>query len=130
MEKIRALDWWVYCIGLFLILGIIELVIAYCYPSLDAKYAWSIFRTHHYFEIPGLFFLGLGMSRRFYLKGTLKEGQIMMWVIYVLTVLIEMILKPFSPIVILMSTSIVGIPIWIGFYGHLIILSLINKTNR
>jgi len=127
MDKMRNRDWGIYCIGIFIVMGLIEVLIAYCYPAIDAKYSWSIFRTHHYFEMPGLFFLGLGTSRYYYLKNRVKKGQVMMWSIYVITVLVEMILKPFSPIIILLSTSIVGFPIWIGFYGYLILQSHRNN---
>ena len=86
MENVnREIDWWVYCISIFILMCIIEMLIAYRYPSLDAAYKWSLFRTHHYFEMTGMFLLGLGMSRYFHLKRIIKEGQVTMWAVYIVT---------------------------------------------
>jgi len=132
MGVVNREDWWIYCIALFILLTITEAIIAYLYPSIDAAFTFWIFRTHHIFELLGLFFLGLGMARFFHIDGriSINVGQILMWAVFLGTLLIEIILKPFNPVIIMGAVSIIVIPLWTGFYGYLIIQSLRGISLR
>lgn len=112
------MDWSYICIITSIFLAITQAYIAYQLPELDAKYAWLIFRTHHYIEMPGALLFGIGFSRIYNKNRSRKIGDIIVWTTYIIITIYQVITKPYPIIATISATTIVYAPFPIGFYTY------------
>lgn len=110
------MDWGYICIITSIFLAITQAYIAYQLPELDAKYAWLIFRTHHYIEMSGALLFGIGFSRIYQQKRIKEIGDITVWATYIIVTIYQVITKPYPILITISATTIVYAPFLIGFY--------------
>jgi len=99
---LKMMDWGYICIIIGIFLAITQFYIAYQLPELDIAYSWLIFRTHHYIEMPGALLLGIGLSRIY----QQKISDIIVWVIYIIVIICQVITKPYPTIAIISAAAI------------------------
>jgi len=124
------MDWGYICVIISILMAVTQAYVAYQLPGLDAQYAWLIFKTHHYIEMPGALLFGIGLSRIYQQKQIKKIGDIIVWTTYIIVTIYQVITKPYPIIITISATTIVYAPFPIGFYAYKIYQNIKGSTQR